>query len=50
MKNEDKQKLTILVKRLEKYFYWYLLSKDKNYIDRFFFTSKKIIRILKIIS
>jgi hypothetical protein len=44
---EDKTKLITLVKRLEKYFYWYLISKDKNYIDKFFSMSKKVIRIIK---
>jgi len=44
---EDKTKLIILIKRLEKYFYWYLISKDKNYIDKFFSMSKKVIRIIK---
>lgn len=44
---EDKTKLIILVKRLEKYFYWYLISKNKNYIDKFFSTSKKVIRTIE---
>jgi len=43
---EDKNKLKTLVKRSEKYFYWYLLSKNKNYIDKFFSTTKKVKKLL----
>lgn len=41
MKKEDLEKL---ITRCEKYFYKYLLTHDKNYIDKFFKTTKQLKR------
>jgi len=43
-KNEAKIQVTIL--KLEKYFYKYLLSNNKVYIDRFFETSKRLKKLV----
>jgi len=47
---KDKQKLQIevLLRRCEKYFYRYLLTQEKTYIDKFFKTTKQIKRNLKL--
>jgi len=45
--DKQKEKIKTLIKRSEKYFYWYLLSHDKKYIDRFFKTTKKLKRFIK---
>jgi len=38
----DKQKALLLLRRSEKYFYRYLITRDKVYIDRFFVTTKRL--------
>jgi len=47
MSTEDKEKLRKQVKRCENYFYIYLLTKDKNLIDKYFKLSKKIKKNLR---
>jgi len=46
-KTDPKTHLLILVHRCEKYFYKYLLARDKVYIDRFFSTSKRAKRFIE---
>lgn len=47
MKGEmQAKKAILLLRRAEKYFYKYLLTHDKAYIDKFFSTVKKAKRIL----
>jgi hypothetical protein len=48
MIRENKNKVLALIKRSEKYFYWYVLYKDKNYFERFLNTSKRIKRLINI--
>jgi hypothetical protein len=47
MDEETIAKLQTTVLRLEKYFYKYLLTHNKVYIDRFFLTAKKLKRSIE---
>jgi len=42
MDDKTEEKLVVEALRLEKYFYKYLLTHNKVYIDRFFLTSKRL--------
>jgi hypothetical protein len=42
----QKEKALILLIRAERYFYKYLLTHDKVYIDRFFSTTKRLKRLI----
>jgi len=46
--DEQKEKIITLIKRSEKYFYWYLLSHNKDYIGKFFKTTKKLKNLINI--
>jgi hypothetical protein len=46
IEDKQKEKIQILLKRVNKYFYWYLLSHNKNYIEKFFSTTKKIKKLI----
>lgn len=48
MDTQYKEKILKLLNKCEKYFYKYLLTHDKAYIDHFFTHTKKIKRLIKL--
>jgi len=47
MDDKTEARLETEVLKLEKYFYKYLLSHNKVYIDRFFLTSKRLKKFIQ---
>jgi len=46
----QKDEALVLLRRSEKYFYKYLLTHDSVYIHRFFSVTKKLERLLEMLS
>jgi len=44
---KEKEKLLRLVNRSENYFYKYLLTNNKDYIDKFFTNMTRVKRLIK---